>query len=58
MKILLDTADVSTIQRINQMYPIDGVTTNPTILAKSKRPYMEVLEEILAVIGPEKMLRY
>lgn len=56
MKILLDTANVNYIRTMNDLFPIDGVTTNPSILAKSKRPFMEVLLEIRSVIGPEKAL--
>jgi len=56
MKIFLDTANVSYIRKMNDLFPIDGVTTNPSILAKSKRPFMEVLLEIRAVIGQEKAL--
>lgn len=56
MKLLLDTANVDYIRSANELFPIDGVTTNPTILAKSKRNGMEVLKEIRAVIGSEKTL--
>lgn len=53
MKILIDHADLQTIRRIYQLYPCDGVTTNPSILAKSGRPPYQVLEEIRSFIGPE-----
>ena len=56
MKILLDTADVNYIRKMNDLFPIDGVTTNPSILAKTKRPFMEVLLGIRSVIGQEKGL--
>jgi len=56
VKILLDTAEVQYIKSINDLYPIDGVTTNPTILAKTRRNGIEVLREILDVIGTDKML--
>lgn len=36
MKILLDTADINYVQMLHDLYPIDGVTTNPTILAKNQ----------------------
>lgn len=46
MKILIDDANISEIKRLYDLYPIDGVTTNPAILSKqNKNPY-EVLEEI------------
>ncbi len=53
MKICIDDADVSEIRRLYALYPIDGVSTNPTILAKSGRPPYEVLREIREIIGPE-----
>ncbi|AIF53039.1 transaldolase family protein [Pelosinus sp. UFO1] len=56
MNILLDTAEVDFIKSANEYYPIDGITTNPTILAKGKRPYIEILQEIVSIIGSEKML--
>ncbi len=56
MNILLDSAEVKFIKSANEYYPIDGITTNPTILAKEKRPYIEILQEIVSIIGSEKML--
>lgn len=51
MKLLIDNADSKAIKRILEFYPIDGVTTNPTILAKAGRPPYEVLKEIRAMTG-------
>ena len=40
MKLLIDDANIDEIRRLYDLYPIDGVTTNPSILAKSGRqPY-------------------
>ncbi len=56
MKLLIDDANLEKIKKIWDLYPIDGVTTNPSILAKSgKNPY-EVLKEIRAFIGNEAEL--
>ncbi len=56
MKLLIDDANIDDIKKIWDLYPIDGVTTNPSILAKSgKNPY-EVLKEIRAFIGNEAEL--
>ena len=53
MKLCIDDADISKIKRIYQFYPVDGVSTNPSILAKTgKNPYV-VLKEIRAIIGDE-----
>ncbi len=53
MKLLIDDADVSAIRRLYDYYPIDGVTTNPSILAKSGRQPYEVLCEIRELIGKD-----
>lgn len=53
MKLLIDDAHIDLIKEIYQYYPIDGVTTNPTILAKSGRPPYEVLKEIREFIGAD-----
>lgn len=51
MKLLIDTADLAAIREIWRYYPVDGVTTNPSILAASGRAPFEVLKEIREVIG-------
>ena len=53
MKICIDDANVEQIRRILEYYPVDGVSTNPSILAKTGRPPYEVLREIRSLIGPE-----
>ena len=56
MKLLIDDANIEKIKKIYAYYPIDGVTTNPSILAKSGRNPYEVLKEIRAFIGDEAEL--
>lgn len=51
MKLLIDDADITKIRRLYDLYPMDGVTTNPTILSKTGRNPKEVLDEIRSVIG-------
>ena len=53
MKLCIDHADVREIRRLYGLYPIDGVSTNPTILARCGRPPYEVLREIREIIGQE-----
>lgn len=53
MRLLIDDAHMDLIKTIYKYYPIDGVTTNPTILAKSGRAPFEVLKEIREFIGKE-----
>jgi TalC/MipB family fructose-6-phosphate aldolase len=56
MKLLIDDANVAKIKHIYEFYPVDGVTTNPSILAKSGRNPYEVLKEIREFIGEEAEL--
>lgn len=53
MKLCIDTADVAQIRKIYQLFPVDGVSTNPSILAKAGRSPYEVLKEIRSVIGED-----
>lgn len=53
MKFFLDTASVAEIKRISELGLVDGVTTNPTIIAKEGRPFEEVIKEICSIVeGP------
>lgn len=53
MKIFIDTANVNEIQEINQMGFLAGVTTNPTLVAREKKDYREVIQAICALVdGP------
>ncbi len=53
MKFFVDTADVSEIRDLASTGLVDGVTTNPSIIAKSGRNFFEVIEEICDIIdGP------
>jgi transaldolase len=53
MKIFLDTANVGEIREAAALGLVDGVTTNPSLLAKEPAPYLEVLSEICSIVdGP------
>lgn len=56
MKLLIDDADVNEIQRLINLYPIDGVTTNPSILSKQKKNPKDVLKMIRNIIGDDSLL--
>ena len=56
MKLFIDDADVNEIRRLTDLYPIDGVTTNPSILARTGRNPVEVLKEIRDILGDEKTI--
>ncbi len=53
MQLFIDTADVAQIREAWSWGVVDGVTTNPTHVAKTGRPFMKVYEEILEIVdGP------
>lgn len=56
MKLFIDDANIEAIKRLTDLYPIDGVTTNPSILAKAKRDPRETLKEIRSIIGEDAVL--
>ena len=53
MKFFVDTADVAEIRDLAATGLVDGITTNPSLVAKSGRDFFEVLAEICAIVpGP------
>jgi len=53
MKIFLDTANVAQIREAARWGVLDGVTTNPSLVAKEKRPFHELVREICGIVeGP------
>ena len=53
MKFFIDTANIEEIRKANHRGWVDGVTTNPSLIAKVQRPHEEVIREICAeVSGP------
>lgn len=56
MEFYLDTADVATVRRLAPILPIKGVTTNPSIVARSKRPLADVLQELASLLPADGRL--
>ncbi|AJZ89023.1 putative fructose-6-phosphate aldolase [Beauveria bassiana D1-5] len=56
MELYLDTANVAEVRRLACIYPIAGVTTNPSIIAAGKTPLWEVLPQLQEAIGPQGRL--
>lgn len=53
MKLFIDTANVEEIRKANDMGVICGVTTNPSLIAKEGRDFIEVVKEITSIVdGP------
>ena len=53
MKFFIDTADVNEIREAHELGLVDGVTTNPSLIAKSGRKFKDVIKEITSIVdGP------
>ncbi len=53
MKFFIDTANIDEIREANSWGVIDGVTTNPSLIAKEGRDFVEVIKEITSIVdGP------
>ena len=56
MIFLADSANPEAVRGLIDLFPIDGVTTNPTIVAREKCDFARMLADMRAVIGPDRML--
>ena len=56
MELYLDTANVAEVERLARIFPIAGVTTNPSIVAASKESIWDVLPRLQNAIGKEGIL--
>lgn len=53
MKFFIDSADINEIRQANEMGLVDGVTTNPSLVAKTGRDFKSVVKDIVAEVkGP------
>jgi transaldolase len=53
MKFFADTGDIAEIREIQALGLLDGVTTNPTLIAKTGKPFLETIKEICSFVeGP------
>ncbi|MCG8389415.1 MAG: fructose-6-phosphate aldolase, partial [Cytophagales bacterium] len=53
MKFFVDTAEIDEIRALNALGLVDGVTTNPSLIAKSGRDMSEAIKEICDLVdGP------
>lgn len=55
MKYLIDSANLEDIKYAMEFYPIDGVTTNPTLVSREKTDFVELIDSIRQIIGEDKM---
>ena len=54
MKFFVDTANLDEVKKANAWGILDGVTTNPSLIAKEGVPYKQRVLEICDVVGPGK----
>ena len=54
MKFFIDTAEIDEIKKANEWGILDGVTTNPSLIAKAGAPHKERVLEICKLVGPGK----
>lgn len=53
MKLFIDTANIDEIKEANSLGLIDGVTTNPTLIAREGKEFMQIVNEICQIVdGP------
>ena len=50
MRFFLDTANIDEIKAVNDMGVIDGVTTNPSLIAKEGKDFKETIKEIASIV--------
>lgn len=55
MKYFIDSANPEKIKRIMEYYPVDGVTTNPTIVARENTEFLPLMKEIRALCADKTM---
>ena len=51
MKFFIDTANVNEIRKAAELGVVDGVTTNPSLIAKEGRDFIEVVKEITEIVA-------
>ena len=56
MQLILDTANTTAIKELNELLTVAGVTTNPTIITKSGKPFETAIQDIIACLAPEQKL--
>ncbi|MCK5513178.1 MAG: fructose-6-phosphate aldolase, partial [Deltaproteobacteria bacterium] len=53
MKLFIDTANIDEIKEATELGLIDGITTNPTLIAREGKEFMQIVKEICEIVdGP------
>ena len=53
MELILDTGNIEQIKDMNEYLVLDGITTNPSIVAREKKDFRELISEIDSVVGKD-----
>lgn len=53
MELILDSGNIKEISELYNLLPIDGVTTNPTIVSKEGKKFLTLIKEIDAIVGAD-----
>lgn len=56
MELYLDTCDIESIRQLSRILNVSGVTTNPSILAKSGKPYKEIVHSLCDILDEDQKL--
>lgn len=56
MELIIDSSNIEQIKELNDLLTITGVTTNPTILTKSRREAMDVVKDLCEVLSEDQLL--
>jgi fructose-6-phosphate aldolase 1 len=56
MELYLDTSDVAAVKKLARIFPLAGVTTNPSIVAAGKKPLEKLLPELQDALGGQGRL--
>jgi len=56
MELYLDTSDVAAVKKLARIFPLAGVTTNPSIVAAGKKPLQSLLPELQEALGGQGRL--
>ncbi len=55
MQYIIDSANIEKIRHYIENYPVDGVTTNPTIISRENANFPELIKTIRSIIGDDRM---
>jgi transaldolase len=55
-ELIIDTADIDSIRRCDEILDVQGVTTNPTIITKTGKPAEQAIADLVEYLRPDQKL--